>query len=150
MPANLAIYLPGAVPTAESIRAHPSVESADIDVDANGARTQYRLVINGVCVRITPMERGRVPGHINGFIHFVDNVPPTPHSKEVRRKLRTVKNVLGTVIEPDVDAEGRVDDFLYDLAKQGDALVFMSDSVFSSDGIGLVGRCIGMDRRDAR
>ncbi len=150
MPANLAIYLPAPPPAAESIRGHAAVESADIDESTDGVPTQYRVVVNGVGIQINPMDGPRVRSHIEGFTRFVQQVPATLHTGDVKRRLQSVKTILGCVIQPDVDAEGKVDDFLFELAAEGDGLVFMSDSVFSADGQGLIGRCSNMHRKAAR
>ncbi|WP_461535054.1 hypothetical protein [Spongorhabdus nitratireducens] len=76
---------------------------------------------------------------INGMTHWVKAINPRVDPAFVRQ-IGNASDILGCVIRPGYDPEGKVAGLLKDIAGQYDGFIFTHQSFYSADGLKLAGQ----------
>ena len=82
-----------------------------------------------LAVRFHPMPAEEVPGHLADFVAFVRSIGAEASLEE---RVRATRQVVGTVIEPGLDAEGRAEALCVGLAEALEPLVVLPDGVYDA------------------
>jgi hypothetical protein len=142
MPDHAALYTAGEPPAAALLRSFADIKEVRVAQEGSHPPTQYRFRVNEVQVTVNVMPVDQVPDHLDGFCGYVyrlHRTQPSPLTDSLIARIRTVKTVLGCVIEPGWDDEGIVTGVLLTLNELQDGLLFVHDSIIGPDGTPLVG-----------
>jgi hypothetical protein len=105
-----------------------------VEQSAAGRRFSYRWPDLGVTVNEMPARD--VPQHLTGFCGYVRHIyggKPDERGEQVLDRIRHTRLVLGVVIEPKRDEEGRADRILGAMAHGLHALLFYGSALYDRD-----------------
>jgi hypothetical protein len=140
MPGYVSLYTAKAPPTADIFRTFPNIQ----DLQIMPAQIRFRL--NQIQITINIMPAGQIPGHLDGLAGYVMDLHatnPRSYTPALLAKIRTIKSVLGCVIEPDWDEAGQVEQTLLRLNELQDGLAFANSTIFGPDNKPLMGPLAG-------
>jgi hypothetical protein len=87
----------------------------------------------GLTIRCNEMLAKQVPGHLDGFCGFVRNIyggNPDERGKKVLDRIRHTRLVVGVVVEPARDPDGRAEEIIGMLVHNLDAFFFQPDGMY--------------------
>lgn len=112
----------------EEIRSYEGVSADD---SATGLR--FRLDTGNITMNFMPAEI--LEQHLQGFCGYAEHVAQEKDALPyILSRIQNVRFVLGCVIEPGFDADGKVQEFLFAFNAALNGLLFMADAIFDHDG----------------
>lgn len=90
----------------------------------------------GLTVTCNEMPQAQVPNHLNGFCGYVKHIydgKPDERGEQILDRIRYTRLVVGVVVEPGRDEEGRAERLLGTMAYGLDALMFFGNALYDKD-----------------
>ncbi len=86
------------------------------------------------------MSEDQIPEHLQGFSGYAEHVISNKDQLiYTQSRIHHVRMVLGCVIEPGFDEEGKIQEFLFQFNSLVNGLLFFGDTIFDYDGEALGG-----------
>jgi hypothetical protein len=130
---NLAIYSQtyDALPDEEMRRMAGKAKFSSEQTKDGGRSFTYRWP--DLTVRCNEMPARDLPGHLNGFCGFVAAIyggKPDERGKKILDRINYTRLVIGVVVEPGRDPEGRAEAIIGMLVHNLDAVFFQNDAIY--------------------
>ena len=107
--------------------------------------TGIRFDIGIAEVQMNFMPAGQIEEHLKGLAGYAQSVSKgdTDRLAYVLSRIENIRFVLGCVIKPGFDQQGKTENFLFEFNNRLNGLLFIHDSVVDHDGEPLVGPLCG-------
>jgi hypothetical protein len=140
MPENAAIYIgdPSVIGTKlfrqlEGVRSHTGLSQ-----DESATGLGFELAAGRIAMNF--MSEGIMAEHLQGFCGYAEHVISNKDRLIYAvSRIQHTRLVLGCVIEPGFDDEGKIQDFLFQFNSLVNGLLFLGDTIFDYDGEALGG-----------
>lgn len=104
------------------------------------AAVGLKLTLPAATLTLNFMSEEKTSQHLQGFAGWVEHVL---HDQEqliyVLSRMRNIRLVMGGVIEPDLDEQGAVQQFLFEFNDRLNGLLFFHNTIFDFDGEPIAG-----------
>jgi hypothetical protein len=132
-PASVAIY--GAIDAMISVRELQKIaidaKSVDAKRSSTGDVTQFNIRWPDLQICINVMEKQEIQRHLGGFERYASrHADGSKAHDEVIQQIRQVKHVLGLVIDPGWDDQGRVQRVILGVTEHFQGMFFASNSIY--------------------
>jgi len=126
---------------AENIKGLGNPRSFNVSTIEDGSRSHVYLW-DDLKITINQMPANKISEHLGGFIGYVKHLSDLKNVSVDRAlvdRISKTKMVLGVIVEPGVDEQGRAEEVIGAITYNTDALMFFSDGVYDQNANLIIG-----------
>ncbi len=125
----------------ENIKVLGNPRSFSVSTIEDGSKSHVYLW-DDLKITINQMPENRINEHLSGFIGYVQhlsNLKNVPVDRDLVDRISKTKMVLGVIVEPGVDDQGRAEEVIGAITYNTNALMFFSDGVYDQNSNLIIG-----------
>ena len=108
----------------------------------NDGSKSHVYVWNDLKITINQMPVANMPKHLSGFSGYIthlSNKKGIQVNSELVNRIMSTTMVLGVIVEPGIDPEGRAEEVIGAITSNTDSIMFFSDGIYDSNANLIIG-----------